>query len=106
MKFTIAAFAGAAMLVSALPAAAQVNERQSRQQQRIHQGIRSGEVTRREYQQLQRQQSRIDRYEQQSRRDGGGLNYRERQRLDRMQDRAGQRIRSQKHDRQDRYRPR
>lgn len=100
----IAAAALGATFVTAIPttAQAQVNHRQWEQQRRIHQGARNGELTRREYYRLQRQQGRIARYEARSRWDGGGLSRYERARLDRMQDRANRNIRWQKHDRQDR----
>jgi hypothetical protein len=81
-----------------------INRRQDYQRDRIRQGIRSGEVTRSEARRLYDQQRRIERYEYRSRRDGGGLDYRERQRLDRMLDRSGRDIYRQKNDRQDRDR--
>jgi hypothetical protein len=81
-----------------------VNRRQDYQRDRIRNGIRSGELTRGEARRLYDQQRRIDRYEYRSRRDGGGLDWRERQRLDRMLDRSGRDIYRQKNDRQDRDR--
>jgi hypothetical protein len=81
-----------------------INRRQDYQRDRIRDGIRRGELTRREAGRLIHQQRRIERYEYRSRRDGGGLDYRERHRLDRMLDRSGRNIYRQKHDRQDRDR--
>jgi hypothetical protein len=83
-----------------------VNRRQDYQRDRIRQGIRSGELTRGEARRLYDQQRRIERYEYRSRRDGGGLSYRERQNLDRMLDRSNRSIYRQKNDRQDRDRRR
>ncbi len=81
-----------------------VNRRQDFQRDRIRSGIRSGELTRNEARRLYDQQRRIDRYEYRSRRDGGGLSNRERQRLDQMLDRSNRDIYRQKNDRQDRDR--
>jgi len=81
-----------------------INRREDNQRDRIRQGIRSGELTRGEARRLIDQQRRIERYEQRSRWDGGGLDYRERQRLDRMLDRSNRDIYREKNDRQDRDR--
>jgi len=81
-----------------------INRRQDFQRDRIRDGIRRGDLTRGEARRLVDQQRRIERYEYRSRRDGGGLSYRERQRLDRMLDRSGRDIYRQKNDRQDRDR--
>jgi hypothetical protein len=81
-----------------------INRRQDYQRDRIRDGIRSRELTRREAGRLIYQQRRIERYEYRSRRDGGGLDYRERRRLDQMLDRSGRNIYRQKNDRQDRDR--
>ena len=88
----LAAAALAATVAAAAPAEAQVNQRQYRQQQRIYQGVDRGQISQREYFNLQRQQGRIARYEQVSRRDGGGLSRDERTRLNRMQNRASENI--------------
>lgn len=78
-----------------------VDRRQHRQRERIRQGIRSEELTRREARRLAAGQARIRRYEFRARRDGA-FSYRERRRLDNMLDRSNRRIYRQKHDRQDR----
>jgi hypothetical protein len=80
-----------------------INRRERNERERIAQGIRSGELTRREAARLRSEQFRIRAYEARARSDGG-LNRRERYRLDRMLDRAGRDIYRQKHDRQDRDR--
>lgn len=100
----ISALFAAALLgatsIAAVPAEARINQRQGHQQQRIHSGLASGQLTAREAYRLERQQARIARYEARSRRDGPGLTGRERYRLERMQDRASRNIRRQRHDRQ------
>jgi hypothetical protein len=97
--FAAALIAGTTMAVAA-PAEARINERQGRQQHRIHNGVASGQLTPREVYRLERQQVHIARYEARSRADGPGLTGRERYRLEQMQDRASRNIRHQRHDRQ------
>lgn len=80
-----------------------IDRREHREQRRIHQGIRSGELTRREAGRLRAEQFRIRAYEARAKSDGS-LTRRERHRLDQMMDRAGRDIYRQKHDRQDRDR--
>ena len=78
-----------------------INRREHRDQQRIRQGIRSGELTRREAARLEAQQGRIRGYEWYAKSDGH-VSWAERRRLDHMLDRANRDIYRQKHDRQDR----
>jgi hypothetical protein len=100
----LAALCGIAAFAAATPATAhgRINHRQANEQHRIAQGIRSGRLTPQEAAQLERQQARIARYEQRSRADGGGLDWRERRRIERLQDRASRNIYRQKHDAQGR----
>jgi hypothetical protein len=81
-----------------------INRRQDYQRDRIRREYREGDLTRREARRLYDQQRRIERYEDRSRRDGGGLDYRERRNLDRMLDRSRRDIYRQSNDRQDRDR--
>jgi hypothetical protein len=81
-----------------------VNRRQDYQRDRIRNGIRSGELTRREAGRLIHQQRRIESYERRSRLDDGRLDRHERRNLDRMLDRSNRSIYRQKNDRQDRDR--
>ena len=81
-----------------------INRREYSQRNRIREGIRSGELTRREAGRLIHQQRRIESYERRSRRDDGRLDRYERRRLDRMLDRSRRDIYREKHDRQDRGR--
>ncbi len=93
-----AAALGLMALTAAAPAEARINQRQYRQQNRIYNGIRSGELNRREAARLEGREARIARYEARSRADGGGLSGRERYRIERMQDRTSRAIYRQKHD--------
>jgi hypothetical protein len=72
------------------------NIREHRQEQRIRQGIRSGEITRPEVRRLKTEQGRIDRAYHRASADGH-LNWRERQRLDKLQDIASRHIYRTKH---------
>jgi len=112
-KFLIPALALAAASV-AVPAAAQsyrqndhngwqsINQRQSTLDRRIDQGIRNGQLTRREGVSLKSQFNSLVRLEGQYRR--GGLSAWERSDLDRRFDRLSAQIRYERHDRQDRRR--
>jgi hypothetical protein len=77
-----------------------INQRQQNQQQRISQGIQSGQLTPQESQRLEREQYRFNREEQRFRTSGDGLSPRERERLEDQQDRMSRQIYRQKHDRQ------
>ncbi|OPX37590.1 MAG: hypothetical protein DRN37_06940 [Thermoplasmata archaeon] len=77
-------------------ATGRVGHRQFRQQKRIGQGIRSGELTRGEVRGLERQQVRIQRTKRRAWSDGK-LQPWERARLEFMQDRASHRIYRYKH---------
>jgi len=79
-----------------------INERERHQQLRIRQGIRSGELTRREAARLEAQQARIRVNEAYARRSGGEFTARERYRIQRQLNRSSRNIYRQKHDRQDR----
>lgn len=77
-----------------------INKTERNQDQRIYNGIRSGELTPAEAARLNNQQSRFDAKEAQMRQNG--LTTGERIKLDNMQDRMSQSIYNQKHDAQDR----
>lgn len=102
-KLSVALVVGASLLaVAPARAAAQINQREQQQQRRIRQGVRSGELTRREARHLERRERRINRAEWRARRSGGGINWRERRRLNRRLNRDSRAIYRQKHDRQER----
>ena len=114
MKTILATLLALAALAGPLAATAQtrhavrcqhqrgVNARQQQQQSRIRQGVRSGELTRREAARLAAEQARIQMHEAYARRSGGALTARERARIERAQNRASRDIYRQKHDAQKR----
>ena len=79
-----------------------INRREYREQQRINQGIRSGELTRREARRLESGLARIRTDERFARMSGRGISPRERARLEREMNRESRAIYRQKHDGQDR----
>ena len=94
--------AGMATFWLAAPAQARphdpgVNARQQHQQQRIGQGVRSGQLTRGETRRLEREQRHINREERRYKSDGV-LTRAERADLHRDQNRASRHIRQEKHD--------
>jgi len=104
MKRTILSLAAASAVLSAAPLAANaapwqsINQRQANLEQRIDQGVRSGELTRREAVRVRSQFRQIARLEAQYRRSGGRLTPYERADLDRRFDRLSEHIYAQKHD--------
>ena len=78
-----------------------INSRERNQQQRIVNGVKSGELTARETYRLEREQYRIRRQESRFRRSGDGLSWRERGKLERELNRSSRDIYRQKHDGQD-----
>ena len=77
-----------------------VDARQENQDERIDQGVASGELTKREENRLDAQQERIDNKEERFKSDGV-VTKSERARLKRSENRASHNIAKQKHDRQD-----
>ncbi len=107
MKSLMKWFAVAALVAAMVPVcglAQSINERERNQQQRIRQGVRSGELTHREALRLEREQARIRLAEARARRSGGEFTLRERARVQRELNQSSRHIRHQKHDRQDRNR--
>jgi hypothetical protein len=94
--------AAALIALFALPALAQVastpriDERQAEQQRRIEEGIRSGQINRKEAAHLRRQQARIQRMENQAMADGR-MSRAERIRIEHAQNKESLRIAKQKH---------
>ena len=93
------------LLVAALPASAlaqsssRIDERQANQQRRIDEGVKSGQLTKKEAERLQEGQRRIQKMEDQARADGK-ITAEERRRIERAQDRESERIQRETHDRQ------
>ena len=104
MKKTLIGTALAVILCGAAPAMANhgprdasVNQRQHLVEQRIEQGLRSGELTRREYRRLQHEAHEIARLEHAFRADGR-LSERERGELHARLDRLGREVYRENHD--------
>ena len=101
MKFVTAAVIAAL----ALPAFAQtsstprIDQRQKNQQQRIDQGVKSGELNRKEAARLQKGQDRIQKMENKAAADGK-VTAKERAKIEKAQDRESKRIYREKHDKQ------
>jgi hypothetical protein len=76
-----------------------IDQRQVNQEQRIDQGIASGQLNQRETNRLEREQSRINRMEDRAKADGV-VTKRERSKINRAQNRASRDIYRQKHDAQ------
>jgi len=79
-----------------------VNNRQERQQNRIHNGVQSGSLNRRETARLGKQQYALNQKEARYRASGNGMSNSERARLERQQNQMSQNIYQQKHDGQGR----
>jgi len=78
-----------------------IDKRERQQRLRIRQGVRNGELTRRETRRLGLEQVRLRGYESRAKADGQ-VTRRERLRLNRSLNRTSRHIYRQKHDRQDR----
>jgi len=108
MKRMIISLAAASTLLSAAPLIANaapwqsINQRQANLERRIDQGVRSGELNRREAFRMRSQFRHIARLEMHYRRSGGRLTPYERADLDRRFDRLSQHVYAQKHDDQTR----
>src|SRR5262245_56285579 len=105
VMFLALILAASAVVASAQSRGRGINAREHRQQERIGQGVRSGELTNRETLRLEREQLRIERQEDRFRASGDGLSQRERARLEHELNRSSRDIYRQKHDRQDSPRP-
>ena len=76
-----------------------VDKRQANQQQRIDQGVKSGELTGKEAARLEKGQERIQTMEDKAKADGK-VTPKERERLQKAENRESRRIAREKHDRQ------
>jgi len=95
---TLSLFALGAFAQAAGPAATpRIDARQAKQEQRIDQGVASGQLTPRETKRLEGQQARIDRVEDKAKADGV-VTPAERARVTHMQNKASRNIHHQKHD--------
>ena len=96
LAVSLVGFAGLASANENFRGAAQVDAREWRQEQRIHQGRMHGDLTGREAWRLQNGQRRIHRFEDRARFDGR-MSFRERARLMRMQNVQSARIWRMRH---------
>jgi hypothetical protein len=103
MKRILIAVSGMTLLMSGFVYAQTetpvIDQRQMNQEQRIDQGISSGQLNRREAGRLDRQQDRIDRMEDHANADGV-MTRKERARIGTAQNRASHNMAREKHDRQ------
>jgi uncharacterized membrane protein YebE (DUF533 family) len=103
MKNLSVAVAVAVGVMMAAPAeAARADRRQVKQQVRIVQGVKSGELTKAEAVRLEAQHVAVKKEIRQARADDGHLDAAERARIERHQDGLNRRIAVQKHDGQSR----
>jgi len=84
-------------LATAAASADQIDRRQAEQERRIQQGVRSGELTRGEYRQLEAEQARIREMERRAKADGH-VDRAERARIEAAQNAASRHIYQEKHD--------
>ena len=90
-------------LVEPIPArAGEIKERQQHQQQRIDEGVKSGELTKKETLKLEAEQAKIRRKKRRFKRNDGEIGPKERAKLEQEQDKASKHIYNQKHDAQTR----
>ena len=82
------------------PNTPRIDARPARQEQRIDQGVASGELTRRETRRMNRQQAAVNKAEDQAKADGT-VTAQERRRLTKAQTATSRHIQRQKHDAQE-----
>jgi hypothetical protein len=99
MMGAAAALFALVLLPSTARADGRIHKRQERQQQRIGQGVGSGQLTAGETARLERREARLNREVRHDRADGGGLSPHERAKIDRQQDRLSRQIYRDKHNR-------
>jgi opacity protein-like surface antigen len=103
MKKMLLAVGGMTLLMSGMAYAQaetpRIDERQTNQEQRIDQGIASGQLNEREANRLNKQQEHINKMEDRAKSDGV-MTKKERARIVAAQDRASRHIAREKHDRQ------
>ena len=105
LSLAVASGAFAQTAAPANPAATPgIDARQARQEQRIDQGVASGQLNKRETRRLDREQGAINRAENKAKADGT-VTAQERKRLHHMQGHASKDISRQKHDAQKRMPP-
>ena len=92
----------AAAMISTSSQAQEIDRRRENQQDRIAQGLASGELTEKEAARLDHREANLNRTIRADRMSGGGLSARERLQIERRQNQLSKDIRKQKHDAQKR----
>jgi uncharacterized membrane protein YebE (DUF533 family) len=88
-----------AQATPATPATQGIDKRKAEQQQRIDQGVKSGQLTPREAARLEKGQAKVQRMEDKAKADGV-VTAKERKQIAHEQDKQSKRIAREKHDRQ------
>ena len=98
-RFLIGSVIAATMIAVSLPAQ-EIKKRQENQQDRIAQGVASGELTPAETARLEKKEARLNQKIRKDRKDGNGLTAKERRQINRRQNQLSRDIARQKHDAQ------
>ncbi len=89
-------------LGSGIGFAENIKKREKRQQDRIDQGVKSGELTKKEALKLEKKEAELHRKIKKDRKDGEGLTAKERAKIRHEQNKLSRQIAKQKHDKQKR----
>ena len=95
----IAAFALPGVALAQTTSTPRIDQRQAEQQKRIDQGVKSGELTKREAARLEKGQAHVQNMENKAMADGK-MTKKESARIERAQDNQSKKIYREKHDRQ------
>ena len=90
------------LLGSGIGFAENIKKREKRQQDRIDQGVKSGELTKKEALKLEKKEAELHRKIKKDRKDGEGLTAKERAKIHQKQNKLSRQIAKQKHDDQKR----
>ncbi|MCI0421061.1 MAG: hypothetical protein L0387_34665 [Acidobacteria bacterium] len=101
LKSIAAALVATLFMGNLMLAQSTVNQRERRQQRRIADGVKDGELTRNEVKKLEKRQARIHAAEAKAKADGE-FTAKERAKIQKKQNKASRQIYKEKHDRQDR----
>ena len=77
-----------------------IRQRQRNQQKRIGEGVENGQLTPKETQKLEKQESSLNKEIRHDRKTGGGLSKKERRQIDKQQDKLSREIYREKHDKE------
>lgn len=100
-KFVAAITLGAFLAIGGF-AADKAKIRQKKQQKRIHQGVKTGELTKQEALKLEAKEAKLHRQIRKDRKDRGGLTPKERAQINKKQNKLSKEIYKDKHDKQKR----